>query len=149
MQLLRILTPATIGSGLLALPTCADDHNKDHDTDKKHKKHSQEYYYDHRPSVAVGFPAPYRSYYGRSSAVIIERERPVYYEQRSYDVRPSYYHQSVEIDVQRGLARRGYYRGPIDGDIGPGSRSSIRAFQADHGFAPTGRIDRDLLESLR
>jgi hypothetical protein len=149
MQLLRILTLATVGTGLLTLPTHADDHDKDHDKDKKHKKHSQEHSYDHRPGVAVGYAAPYRSYYGRSSTVIIERDHPVYYEKQRYDVRPSYSHRSVEIDVQRGLARRGYYRGRIDGDIGPGSRSSIRAFQSDHGLAPTGRIDRYLLESLR
>jgi hypothetical protein len=87
--------------------------------------------------------------YGPSSTVIVEREHPVYYERQSYDPRPSYSGRSVEFDVQRGLSRHGYYRGPIDGDIGPGSRTAIRAFQADNGFAPTGRIDRGLLESLR
>ena len=149
MQLLRILTLLTIGTGLLALPVRADDHDKDHDKDKKHKKHSEEYYYDHRPSVTFGIGAPRRAYYGQSSTVIVERERPVYYERQGYDERPSYSGRSVEIDVQRGLARRGYYRGPIDGDIGPGSRTGIRAFQYDNGLAATGRSDRGLLEALR
>ena len=38
--------------------------------------------------------------------------------------------------------------GSIDGDIGPGSRSAIRNYQADRGLAPTGRIDSALLRSL-
>ncbi|MEA3209898.1 MAG: hypothetical protein QOE70_2955 [Chthoniobacter sp.] len=144
MKTLPILTLIIAGTGLLAIPARAhdDDHDKDHD--KKHKKHSEEYYYGHRPSVTIGVAAPRRPYYGQSSTVIVERTHPVYYTERQ-----SYSGRSVEVDVQRGLARRGYYRGPIDGDLGPGSRASIRAFQADNGFAPTGRIDRGLLEALR
>ena len=146
MKLLRILTLITVGTGLLTLPASAK--HKDDDKDKKHKKGSEQYYQERRPSVTIGL-APRRSYYGQSSTVIIEREPPVYYERRSYGVRPSYFGRSVETDVQRGLARRGYYRGPIDGDIGPGSRAAIRAFQYDNGYAPTGRIDRWLLAALR
>jgi len=145
MKLLPLLALIAAGIGFLAPPAQADDHDKD----KKHKKHSEEYHYDHRPSVTIGVVAPRRSYYGPSSAVIVEQRRPVYYERQSYDARPNYSGRSVEIDVQRGLSSRGYYRGPIDGDIGPGSRAAIRAFQSDNGFAPTGRIDRGLLASLR
>lgn len=143
MHLLRILTLIAAGTGLLAFSARADDHDKDHDKNKKHKKHSKEYYYDQRPSVTFGIAPQRRSYYGSSSTIIVERERPV------YDERQSYSRRSVEIDVQRGLARHGYYRGPIDGDIGPGTRAGIRAFQYDHGYAPTGGIDRGLLEALR
>jgi Putative peptidoglycan binding domain len=52
------------------------------------------------------------------------------------------------VDVQRDLARQGYYHGPIDGEIGPGSRAAIRAYQSDHGLEVTGRIDNALLRSL-
>ena len=52
------------------------------------------------------------------------------------------------VAVQRALAGRGYYGGPIDGDIGPGSRAAIRAYQADHGMEVTGEIDGPLLRSL-
>jgi peptidoglycan hydrolase-like protein with peptidoglycan-binding domain len=52
------------------------------------------------------------------------------------------------VDVQRELRRRGYYHGPIDGDVGPGTRAAIRAYQNDRGFAVTGRIDRSLLRAL-
>jgi hypothetical protein len=55
---------------------------------------------------------------------------------------------SLEVDVQRALKRRGYYRGSIDGDIGPASREAIRAYQSEHGLSPTGRIDSTLLRSL-
>jgi peptidoglycan hydrolase-like protein with peptidoglycan-binding domain len=51
-------------------------------------------------------------------------------------------------DVQRVLRHDGYYRGDIDGDIGPGTRAAIRQYQYDHHLEVTGRIDRSLLGSL-
>ena len=154
-----MLTLMTAGIMLLVTPARAKDHDNDHDHDwdKKHNKHSNGHDRDRdrRPNVTIGFSGPrqgyygssygsrYRSSYGSSSTVIIARDRPSYYGRESYSGR------SIEIDVQRGLSRRGYYRGPIDGDIGPGSRASIRAFQADNGYAPTGRIDRGLIVALR
>jgi peptidoglycan hydrolase-like protein with peptidoglycan-binding domain len=69
-------------------------------------------------------------------------ERPVYV------ARPVPAAHSVEADVQAALARRGYYGGPVDGDIGPQSRAAIRAFQVDRGLPVTGHIDRALLRSL-
>jgi hypothetical protein len=52
------------------------------------------------------------------------------------------------VDLQRALTHEGYYHGPIDGDIGSGSRAAIRAYQSDHGLEVTGRIDNALLRSL-
>lgn len=54
----------------------------------------------------------------------------------------------VGVAVQRALRRFGYYHGPIDGEIGSGSRAAIRRFQADNGLGVTGRIDRSLLRAL-
>jgi Putative peptidoglycan binding domain len=51
--------------------------------------------------------------------------------------------------VQTALARRGYYRGPIDGVLGPESQSAIRSFQARNGLPVTGRVDGDLFKALR
>jgi len=65
--------------------------------------------------------------------------------------RDDYYrrhHHSLDADVQYSLARLGYYRGPIDGDIGPGSRAAIRAYQYDHGLYVNGVIDGPLVRSL-
>jgi len=54
----------------------------------------------------------------------------------------------VAADVQTELARMGYYRGMIDGVIGPQSRHAIEAFKADHGLPVTGQIDAGLLKAL-
>ncbi len=55
---------------------------------------------------------------------------------------------ALEASVQRALKRQGYYRGSVDGDIGPESRAAIRDYEASHGLARTGRIDGSLLHSL-
>jgi hypothetical protein len=39
---------------------------------------------------------------------------------------------STVVEVQRRLARAGYYRGPIDGIMGPQTRRAIRAYERDH-----------------
>ncbi|HEV7406817.1 MAG TPA: peptidoglycan-binding domain-containing protein [Chthoniobacteraceae bacterium] len=54
----------------------------------------------------------------------------------------------LAIDVQRRLARRGYYHGPIDGIVGAGTRSAIMDFQADHGLDRTGFMDNATLDRL-
>ena len=65
-----------------------------------------------------------------------------------YVVREVHRADSLDVAVQRALARRGYYNGPIDGDIGPGSRSAIARYQRDRGLAVTGSITSSLLRSL-
>ena len=82
--------------------------------------------------------------YGYSTFGLSYSSRPttVY---RGYSVG---YGDSLAADVQRALQRRGYYRGPVDGDIGSGSRAAIRSYQARHGLYVTGRIDTSLLRSL-
>lgn len=99
---------------------------------------SYNYGYGHRPY--------YDSYdYPRTTLGISLFSRPSYnYSYRDYQ--PG--HGSLAVDVQSALRKRGYYRGPIDGDIGDGSRSAIRAYQRDHGLSATGRIDSSLLRSL-
>jgi len=42
-------------------------------------------------------------------------------------------HQSGVVRLQQQLARAGYYRGPIDGIMGPRTRYAWRAYQHDHG----------------
>lgn len=51
--------------------------------------------------------------------------------------------------VQSALSREGYYSGPVDGSLGPATRSALRQYQRDHGLAVTGRIDRAVVEALR
>ena len=51
--------------------------------------------------------------------------------------------------VQAALARRGYYRGPIDGALGPETRNAIRSFQAHQGLPVTGQMDGRLIRELQ
>lgn len=54
----------------------------------------------------------------------------------------------VISDVQVQLQREGYYRGPVDGLIGPMTRSALARYQADHGLYVTRAIDEPTLQSL-
>jgi hypothetical protein len=55
---------------------------------------------------------------------------------------------TLTMDVQRRLARRGYYHGLIDGIAGPGTRSALTNFQADRGLEPNGLITDETLDRL-
>jgi hypothetical protein len=56
---------------------------------------------------------------------------------------------SVGSNVQESLAQRGYYDGPIDGEIGRGTRRAISHYESDNGLPINGQIDEPLLVSLR
>ena len=111
------------------------------------------------PRVSVGFYGPgpryyapygYPRYYAPAyyGAPAVVYSRPVVVERETRVVSAAA-PARVETDVQRELARRGYYGGVIDGDIGPQTRAAIRAYQVDKGLPVTGRIDGNLLRSLR
>ena len=55
---------------------------------------------------------------------------------------------SVVAQVQQELANAGYYRGAIDGVIGDGTRSAIRAYERANGLRVDGRIDNQLLGAM-
>ena len=147
MSLLKspLLTAAALAA--LALPALADWH------DHHSSYHGSYYGGGPRVSVGIGFPlfapAPYYCpppvYYSPS---------PVYYEPGPVVVapRPVVVGREVggdlSVDVQRALARRGYYRGVIDGDLGPRSRAAIREWQMDCHLPVTGQIDAATLRSL-
>ena len=84
----------------------------------------------------------YTSYLGYYGAF-----QPYYYGSRLYRG-PQYANGSINIAVQRALARLGYYRGPIDGVIGAGTRRAIRALEYDQGLPVNGWIDGRLLNEL-
>jgi hypothetical protein len=54
----------------------------------------------------------------------------------------------VTSEVQRALAQRGYYYGPIDGILGPATRGAIQRYQIDRGLAVTAAIDEPTLATL-
>lgn len=55
---------------------------------------------------------------------------------------------SIVIEVQRRLARAGYYHGAIDGVAGSGTRSAIRSYERTHGLRVDGLIDQRLLATM-
>ena len=55
---------------------------------------------------------------------------------------------SIVSQVQRSLAREGYYKGAIDGVIGPRTHYAIRAYQRAHNLRVDGTVNDQLLNNL-
>jgi hypothetical protein len=97
------------------------------------------YYYDY----GYGYPG-YPGYYGD---VPPPGDAP--YEGRITDSSSAGHNgPSMTAVVQQQLAKRGYYKGAIDGDFGPASRSALSRFQRENGLKETGRIDEPTLMAL-
>jgi|ERR1700677_828159 len=101
-------------------------------------------------------------FYGGGGVVIVSPgyfypSYPYYYDAPYYSGyygRPAYYDEgpgtgSIATAVQEELAGRGYYKGPIDGIVGTGTRAAISAYQRNHGLVVSGTIDTPLIRSLR
>jgi hypothetical protein len=54
----------------------------------------------------------------------------------------------VIADVQAALQEMGYYRGEVDGLLGPLTREALTAYQADNSLTTTAAIDEPTLDSL-
>jgi hypothetical protein len=54
----------------------------------------------------------------------------------------------VVADVQAVLQEQGYYKGEVDGLVGPLTREALTAYQEAAGLPPTASIDQPTLESL-
>ena len=54
----------------------------------------------------------------------------------------------VIANVQGALQQQGYYRGEVDGMLGPYTREALANYQGHHGLYVTSAIDRPTLESL-
>ena len=154
MNYLTSLRALTIAGVVFAAPATGFSKDK-HSHGSSHAHVYVEPYcaphYSSRPSISLGFyttPSYYRSsdYYYDSYPSRTYTTRTVY----RTAPRTSYssYSDDLAVDVQRALARRGYYRGGIDGDVGPGTRAAIRSYQYERGLTVTGRIDSSLLRSL-
>ena len=113
-------------------------------------------YYTSRPrstfvlSLGTGY-AGRGYYYGPpDSSYYYQRSDVRYFATREAAPREYYgnegYHDNTA--VQRELARRGYYNGPLDGSIGPKSSRAISRYQRDNGLRQTGTISQSLLRSL-
>ena len=79
------------------------------------------------------YPYPYYGYYPYD-----------YYGYNDY----GYGNTNTVVEVQRRLARAGYYHGAIDGIMGPQTRRAIRAYERDHNMPAYGVIDQQLLATM-
>jgi len=146
---------------LIALPqtSLAKDHGNQDKHNKSRQNGNARQIYASRPgsgfilSLGTGY-AGRGYYYGPpDSAYYYERPDVRFYATREAAPR-EYYHQprrgeyNLGISVQRALSNRGYYHGPIDGQIGPGSRRAITRYQGAQGLRVTGYISPGLLRSL-
>jgi peptidoglycan hydrolase-like protein with peptidoglycan-binding domain len=66
-----------------------------------------------------------------------------------YETAPPDVQRRVIVDAQRRLARRGLFKGEIDGSYGAPLEFSLRAYQTRTGLPPTGRLDLETLAALR
>jgi hypothetical protein len=73
------------------------------------------------------------------------------YDDQSANQQSGYGNQSANSTVaavQDRLARGGYYRGQIDGVLGPETRHAIVRFQSNHGLQVTGELSPDTLNAM-
>jgi hypothetical protein len=107
--------------------------------------HRHDFRHDHDRFFTGDYPY-YDPYYG------YDYDAPYYGYDDPYD---GYYNDKAGeysetiIAVQKELAKRGYYHGPIDGVIGPETRKAISWFQSIDKLSVTGQIDDPTLRALR
>jgi peptidoglycan hydrolase-like protein with peptidoglycan-binding domain len=65
-----------------------------------------------------------------------------------YETAPPEVQRNIVVSAQYALARRGLYRGAIDGVYGPNMEFSLRAYQSRVGLRATGRLDLETLAAL-
>ena len=94
------------------------------------------------PYYSYGYGYPYGSYYGDYP---YNSSYGLYYSTPSYG---AYGNGSVVITIQSRLARAGYYRGPIDGIMGPATSYAISVYERNHGLRADGTISGPLLRSM-
>lgn len=154
-------TAALIAICVFAIPqvVLAKDHGKKSQRGKSDHHSEVRRIYENQPrsGFALAFGSGYAGrgyYYGPPNSVYYyERPEVRYYATREVVPRGYYSHSnysgdSTRVAVQRALARKGFYDGSMDGNIGPQSRRAILRYQENYGLQPTGTITSGLLRSL-
>jgi len=111
--------------------------------------HDQNWWHNHyHNNIVFAFGAPYywnAGYWfpawGYNSNAYYAWDGPIYAHNR---MPPD----QVIANVQSALQQQGYYRGEVDGSIGPITRGAIADYQRDHGLYTTSTIDQPTLQSL-
>ena len=83
------------------------------------------------------------------SLIVIPRPRPPELEAAQKDAgAPARPRAQIVGDIQRELARRGFYEGAMDGVYGPKMDAAIRDFEQAAGLKPTGEPSEALLQAI-
>ncbi len=114
------------------------------------ERHDQGWYRSHYPRVELigggyyywnnGYWYPAWGY--SPSAEYYAYDGPIYVGHRAQPP------DQVIADVQAVLQQMGYYKGEVDGLLGPLTRQALTAYQADQGLTTTAAIDQPTLDSL-
>lgn len=99
------------------------------------------------PPQAYPTPPPDRQVYPGRPATI-PPEGGGLFAGTPFETAPPEVQRSVVVSAQSYLARRGLYRGLIDGIYGPNMEFSLRAYQSRVGLPTTGRLDLETLAAL-
>jgi Putative peptidoglycan binding domain len=143
MKTIKLLLIALVLGAMAATPAFAGSRGGHHGHHGHHGSHSHF-------SIGLGLGYPYYGYgYGYGYPYGSYPYGYGYYRPRTVIYSDANYTDDATVAaVQRRLSRAGYYRGAIDGVIGNGTRSAIRAYEQNHGLVVDGRIDRRLLATL-
>jgi hypothetical protein len=114
----------------------------------KEEWHDKSWWHQHHNRIVFVFGAPYywnAGYWfpawGYNPNAYYAWSGPIY----AYNNLPP---DQVIANVQAALQEQGYYRGDVDGLIGPLTRGAIADYQRDHGLYITSAIDQPTLQSL-
>jgi len=99
------------------------------------------------PYQAFGEPSQDRPVYP-SKPAIAPRQTGGLFAGTPYENAPPDVQRNVVISAQSLLARRGLYRGQLDGIYGPNLEFSLRAYQSRTGIPVTGQLDLETLAAL-
>ena len=115
-----------------------------------HTYHDRNWWRSHYNTTFVLFGGGY--YYWDSGYWYPAYGYDPYYNNYAYD-EPIYGYNDlapgqVLENVQLALRDQGYYRGPIDGLIGPQTRDAMAAYQRDNGLVVTAAVDEPTLVTL-
>ncbi|WP_272521180.1 His-Xaa-Ser repeat protein HxsA [Providencia sp. PROV202] len=129
--------------------------HRSHSSHRSHRSHSS-----HRSSSGGGYyrSAPATPSYSAPATSNTQRNQSgnTRNSTSSNDYGPSVRQQApteqqrkrLVMRVQYALFDRGYFNGPIDGVMGPATRTAINNYRRSHGLPLTAYIDVDLLNSL-
>ena len=86
-------------------------------------------------------PASRKNRYAEKMTAAFKRYRTMLAKGVTYSAAPVEAAQNA-TQIQKDLAKLGFYKGPINGKYGPMTRAAVRAFQKENGLAPDGKYGK-------